>query len=95
MKCFIFVKAFSFGRQLFLWSGDAMDGHYDSWQANMFRGRFQLIYQQVSLLVPAISNLSGEITWSGFDKYLAYVAKSRHDDSWQGRTFWASVCSFG
>lgn len=49
-----------------------MDGHRDTWQAHMFRGIFQLIYQQVSLLVPAISDLSGERTWSGFDKYLVY-----------------------
>ena len=47
------VKAFSFGRQLFFWSRGAMDGHRDSWQAHMFRGIFQLIYQQVSLLVSA------------------------------------------
>jgi len=60
MKCFIFVKAFSFGRQLFFWSGGAMDGHHDSWQAHMFRGIFQLIYQQVSFLVPTILDLSGE-----------------------------------
>ena len=65
-----------------------MDGHHDSWKAHMFRGMFQLIYQQVSLLVPAILDLSGERTWSGFDEYLAYAAKSRHDDSWQGRTVW-------
>ena len=75
MKCFIFVKAFSFGRQLFFWSEGAMDGHRDSWQAHMFMGMFQLIYQQVSLLVPAISDLSSERAWSGFDKYLAYAAK--------------------
>ena len=81
MKCFIFVKAFSFGRQFFFWNGGALDGHRDSWQVHLFRGIFQLIYQQVSLLVPAISVLSGERTWSGFDKYLAYAAKSRHDDS--------------
>ena len=30
-----------------------MDGHRDSWQAHKFRGIFQLIYQQVSLLVSA------------------------------------------
>ena len=91
MKCFIFVKAFSFGRQLFFWSRGAMDGHHDSWQAHMFRGIVHLIYQQVSLLVPTILDLSGERTWSGFDKYLAYEVKSRHDDSWQSRTFSISM----
>jgi len=35
-----------------------------------------------------IFSLSGEQGWSGFDKYLAYATKSRHDDSWQGRKFW-------
>jgi len=35
-----------------------------------------------------IFSLSGEQGWLGFDKYLAYAAKSRHDDNWQGMTFW-------
>jgi len=35
-----------------------------------------------------IFSLSDEQAWSRFDKYLAYAAKSCHDDSWKGRTFW-------
>jgi len=54
----------------------------------MFREIFQLMYQQVSLLVSATFSLSSEQAWSRFDKSLAYAAKSCHDDSWQGRTFW-------
>ena len=38
MKCFIFVKAFSFGRQFFFWNGGALDGHRDSWQVHMIQG---------------------------------------------------------
>ena len=65
-----------------------MDGHRESWQAHMFRGRFQLIYSKYHCWFLQIFSLSGEQAWSGFDQYLAYAAKSRHDDSWQGRTFW-------
>ena len=40
MKCFIFVKAFSFGRQFFFWNGGALDGHHDSWQVHICSGEY-------------------------------------------------------
>ena len=94
MKCFIFVKAFSFGRQLFFWNGGALDGHRDSWKVHIFRGIFQLIYQQDSLLVLQFQIcLAKELgrdstsTWR-LQQKVAMTTVSKAGN------FWA-VCSFG
>jgi hypothetical protein len=74
MKCFIFVKAFSFGRQLFFWSGGAMDGHRDSGKPTCSGEYFSSYISKFHCWFLQTFSLSGEQAWSGFDEYLVYAA---------------------
>jgi len=74
MKCFIFVRAFSFGRQLFFWSRGAMDGHRDNGKPTYAGEDFSSYISKFHCWFLQTFSLSGEQGWSGFDESLIYAA---------------------
>lgn len=73
MKCFISVRAFSFGRKFFFWSRGAMDGHRDSGKPTCAGEDFSSYISKFHYWFLQTFSLSSKQAWLGFDEYLVYA----------------------